>query len=129
MSELFVVLGLLTFSWMNVIVQSKTQETPRTTATNAKPINITGTSFDEKLFVSDEDMKIWNVTNPKALKGHAGHHVRITAQIDTTKNTIVVKSIRLLPATHEMPSNSDYRLNILPEPFPDYLRRGDIPIK
>jgi hypothetical protein len=129
MSELFVVLGLLTFSWMNVIAQSKTQETPRTAATNAKPINITGMSFDEKLFVSDEDMKIWSVTNPKALKGHAGQHVRITAQVDTTKNAIVVKSIRLLPATHEMPSNNDYRLNILPEPFPDYLRRGDIPIK
>ncbi len=129
MSELFVVLGLLTFSWMNVIAQSKTQEAPRTTAANAKPINITGMSFDEKLFVSDEDMKIWTVTNPKALKGHAGHHVRITAQVDTTKNAIVVKSITLLPAIHEMPSNNDYRLDILPEPFPDYLRRGDIPIK
>ena len=129
MSELFVVLGLLMFSWMNAIPQSKTQETPRTVTTNAKPINITGMSFDEKLFVSDEDMKIWSVTNPKALKGHAGHHVKITAQVDTTKNAIVVKSIRLLPAIHEMPSNNDYRLDILPEPFPDYLRRGDIPIK
>jgi len=129
MSELFVVLGLLTFSWMNAIPQSKTQETPRTAATNAKPIDITGMSFDEKLFVRDEDLKIWTVTNPKALKGHAGHHVRITAQVDTTKNAIIVKSIRLLPATHEMPSNNDYRLDILPEPFPDYLRRGDIPIK
>jgi hypothetical protein len=125
MSELFVVLGLLTFSLMP---QSKTQETPRTAA-NAKPNSITGTSFDEKLFVSDEDMKIWTVTNPKALKGHAGHHVRITAQVDTAKNAIVVKSIRPLQATHEMPSNDDYRLNILPEPFPDYLRRREIPIK
>ncbi|PYU23383.1 MAG: hypothetical protein DMG32_16210 [Acidobacteria bacterium] len=74
-------------------------------------------------------MKIWSVTNPKALKGRAGHHIRITAQVDTTKNAIVVKSIRLLPTTREMPSNNDYRLNILPQPFPDYLRRGDIPIK
>jgi hypothetical protein len=124
MSELFVVLGLLTFSWMP---QSKTQ-TPRP-AENAKLINITGTSFDEKLFVTDEDMKIWSVTNPKVLKGHAGHHVRITAQVDIAKNAIVVKSIRPLLATHEMPSNDDYRLDILPEPFPDYLRRREIPIK
>jgi hypothetical protein len=29
MSDLFVVLGLLTFSWMNVIAQSKTQERHR----------------------------------------------------------------------------------------------------
>jgi len=129
MSKLFVVLGLLTFSWMNAIPQSKTQDTPRPAATNAKPINITGTSFDEKLFVSDENMKIWSVTNPKALKGQAGHHVRITAQVDTTKNALVVKSIRLLPATHDMPSNDDFRLDILPQPFPDYLRRREIPIK
>jgi hypothetical protein len=126
MSKLFVVLALLTFSWMNAIPQSKTQETPGT-ATNAKSISITGTSFDEKLFVSDEDMKIWSVTNPKALKGHAGDHVRMTAQVNTTKNAIVVKSIKLLPATHRTPSNDDYRLNILPQPFPDYLRRRKIP--
>jgi hypothetical protein len=125
MSELFLILGLLTFSWMP---QSKAQETPRPTALNAKPINITGTSFDGKSFVSDGDMKIWSVTNPKALKGHAGHRVRIIAQVDTTKNAIVVKSIRLL-ATHEMPSNNDYRLDILPQPFPDYLRRREVPIK
>ena len=125
MSELFVVLGLLTFSLMP---QSKTQETPRTAA-NAKPNSITGTSFDEKLFVSDDDLKIWSVTNPKALKGQAGHHVRVTAQVDTTKNAIVVKSIRPLLATHKMPSNNDFRLDMLPEPFPDYLRRREVPIK
>jgi len=129
MSKLFVVLVLLTFSWTNAVPQAKTQETPRTAATNAKSISITGISFDEKLFVSDEDMKIWSVTNPKALKGHAGHHVRMTAQVDTTKNAIFVKSIKVLPAIHKMPSNDDYRLNILPQPFPDYLRRREIPIK
>ena len=74
----------------------------------AKSLSITGTSFDEKLFVSDEDMKIWNVTNPMVLKGHAGHHVRITAQVDNAKNAIVVKSIRPLLATHKMPSNNDF---------------------
>jgi hypothetical protein len=59
-------------------------------------------------------MKIWTVTNPKVLKGHAGHHVRITAQSDATKNVLVVKSIKVLPVMHEKPSNYDYRLNILP---------------
>jgi hypothetical protein len=128
MSKLFVVLALLTFSWMNAAPQSKTQETPRPT-TNAKSISITGTSFDEKLFVSDNDMKIWNVTNPEALRGHAGHHVRITAQIDAPKNSLVLKSIKVLPAIHKMPSNDDFRLDIRPQPFPDYLRRREIPIK
>jgi hypothetical protein len=129
MSKLFVVLAMLTFSWMNALPQSKTQETPRTAAENTESISITGTSFDEKLFVSDEDMKIWSVTNPKALKGHAGDHVTMTAQTDPTKNAIVVKLIKVLPATHKMPSNNDYRLNIRPQAFPDYLRRREIPIQ
>jgi len=107
MSELFVVLGLLTFSWMSVTPNSKTQEKPRISATNANTVSITGTTFDETLFVSDNDMKIWTVTNPKALKGHAGHHVRITAQSDDMKNALLVKSIKVIPATHEMPSNDD----------------------
>ena len=129
MSVFFLLLGLLTFSW---IPQSKTPEAPRPAVTNAKPINFTGTSFDEKLFVSDEDMKIWNVTNRRALKGHAGHHVRITAEVDTTKNAIVVKSIKVVPAMHKMPSNDDFRdprLDPPREPFPDYLQPREGPIK
>jgi hypothetical protein len=132
MSGLFVVLALLTFSSMSVVPQSKTQETPRAAVTNAKLLNITGMTFDEKLFVTEQDMKIWTVTNPMALKGHAGQHVTITAQVDIAKNTLVVKSIKVVPAMHKMPSNDDFRdprLDSPREPFPDYLRRREIPIK
>jgi hypothetical protein len=123
MRTLLVLLGLLTFSWTNLLAQSKVQETPRPN------VSITGTTFDEKLFVSDTDMKIWTVTNPAVLKGHAGDHVRITAQLDTAKNVLVVKSIRVVTAEHKMPTNDDFELNILPEPFPNYLRRREVPIK
>jgi hypothetical protein len=132
MSGLFVVLALLTFSWMSAVPQSTTQETARAAVTSAKLFSITGTTFDEKLFVSEQDMKIWTVTNPVALKGHAGQHVRITAQVDTAKNTLVVKSIKVVAAMHKMPSNDDFRdprLDSPREPFPDYLRRREIPIK
>jgi hypothetical protein len=122
MRILLVLLSLLTFSWSTLLPQSKPQETPRQNVT-------TGMAFDEKLFVSDTDMKIWTVTNATVLKGHAGHHVRITAQVDATKNVLVVKSVGVMTAAHKMPFNDDFRLNILPEPFPDYLRRREVPIK
>jgi hypothetical protein len=122
-SILLVLLSLLTFSWSNLLAQSKTQETTR------QNVSLTGTTFDEKLFVSDTDMKIWTVTNPTVLKGHAGHHVRITAQLDTANNVLVVKSIKVMAAEHRMPTNDDFELNILPEPFPNYLRRREVPIK
>lgn len=86
-------------------------------------------TLDEKLFVTEQDMKIWTVTNPMALTGHAGQHVRITAQVDTAKNKLVVKSIKVVAAMHKMPSNDDFRMNAPREPFPDYLRRREIPIK
>ena len=120
MNTLLVLLGLLTFSWNNLLPQSKAQEPPR------QNVTITGTTFDEKLFVNDTDMKIWTVTNPAVLKGHGGHHVRITAQVDTADNTLVVKSIKVVPAMHKMPSNDDFRdprLDSPLEPFPDYLPR------
>ena len=101
MSGLLVLLGLLTFSWSNFLPQLKTQETQR------QNLTITGTSFDEKQFVSDADMKIWTVTNPTALKGHAGHHVRINAQADSTKNILVVRSVKVVPAVRKIPSNDD----------------------
>ena len=123
MSFLLVLLSLLTFSWSNLLAQSKTQETPR------QNVSLTGMTFDEKLFVSDTDMKIWSVTNPTVLKGHAGRHVRITAELDTANNVLVVKSIKVMAAEHRMPTNDDFELNILPEPFPNYLRRRGVPIK
>ena len=128
MSGLLAILALL-FSWTSLVPQSKTQETPRPAVTNAKVLSITGMTFDEKLFVTEQDMKIWTVTNPTVLKGHASHHVRITAQLDTAKNVLVVKSIKVMAVEHRMPTNDDFELNILPEPFPDYLRRREVPIK
>ena len=36
----------------------------------------------EKLvFVNDKDKKVWNVKNPEDLKGHEGHHVKLSAHV------------------------------------------------
>ena len=101
MNLLLVLLGVLTFSSNNFLPQSKIQETQR------QNLTITGTSFDGKQFVSDTDMRIWTVTNPTALKGHTGQHVSLTAQADAAKNIVVVRSIKVVPAVHRMPSNGD----------------------
>jgi len=123
MKALLVLLGFFSFFSPTLLAQSKPQDTTR------QNVSITGTSFDEKLFVSDTDMKIWTVTNPAVLKGHAGHHVRISAQLDPAKNLLVVKSIRVMEAEHKMPSNDDFRLDRPQQPFPDYLRRREVPLK
>ncbi len=62
---------------------------------SAKAVNVSGTvSADGKTFV-DKDKKSWTVTNPKALKGHEGHEVTLTAHADAAKNEIHVVSVKM----------------------------------
>lgn len=51
---------------------------------------------DGKTFVSDGDNKSWNVSNPKALKGHEGHHVKVRAHTDADKDEIHVTSVKMV---------------------------------
>jgi hypothetical protein len=61
--------------------------------------NIKGTvkaDGDKYSFVSDRDMKSWDVINPDALKGHEGHHVEVSAHVYADKNAIHVMSVKML---------------------------------
>jgi len=44
--------------------------------------------------VTDGDQKVLVVTNPEALKGHEGHHIAVTGQIDG--DSIHVDSAKML---------------------------------
>ena len=118
MNQLFLVLSLLTFAWMNLVPQSKSKP-PAPAGNSAKILTLTGTSFDEKNFVSDADQKIWTVTNRAALSGHATEHVRIVAQLGTSQDRLVVKSITAIRSTRPMPANGDDQLRNLDGPRSD----------
>jgi len=51
---------------------------------------------EKVVFVSDKDKSVWSVDNPEELKGHEGHHVRVTAHVDKTNNSIHVASVKML---------------------------------
>jgi len=51
---------------------------------------------DKYTFVSDKDMKSWDVMNPETLKGHEGHHVQVSAHVYADKGTIHVMSVKML---------------------------------
>ncbi|HYA26066.1 MAG TPA: hypothetical protein VEF05_18030 [Terriglobales bacterium] len=69
-------------------------------AAPAAPLkNLKGTvkaDGDKLTFVSDKDMKAWDVMNPEALKGHEGHHVQVSAHVYADKNAIHVMSVKML---------------------------------
>jgi hypothetical protein len=65
-----------------------------------KAAKVTGKiSDDGKSFVTDSDSKTWTINNPEAVKGHEGHHVTLTAQVDADKSEVHVKSLKMAKST------------------------------
>ena len=100
MKKIFIMLlGLMAAACLTTPRWANAQTKPKAATTAAKATTIMGTvSADEKSFVNDKDKKSWTVANPEAVKGHAGHHVSITAQVDAAKGEVTVKSVKMLVA-------------------------------
>ena len=45
--------------------------------------------------ISDKDSKSWTIINPETVKGHEGHHVILTANVDSDKNEVHVVSLKM----------------------------------
>ena len=60
-------------------------------------ITISGkVSDDGKTFVNDKDSKTWTVSNPDALKGHEGHQVSVTANVNADKNEVTILTVKMV---------------------------------
>ncbi len=46
------------------------------------------------VFVADKDKKVLNLDNPDAIKGHEGHHVRVTGKV--TGDTLHVDNLTMV---------------------------------
>ena len=55
-------------------------------------------SDDGKTFVNDKDSKSWTVSNPDALKGHEGHQVTVTANVDADKTEVTILTVKMIKA-------------------------------
>ena len=109
MTRFFLAAGLVTLCWMNAFPQSKNQPKSKPPSRPKTTVSISGTSFDEKHFVSDPDLKIWTVTN--ALEGYACEYIRITGRLNpaTANYTMIVKSIKVVATPHKTPTNDDIK--------------------
>jgi hypothetical protein len=95
---------MLGAAWAQDAAQTDTmKKTDTMSDTKAKAAKVTGKiSDDGKSFVSDTDSKTWTINNPEAVKGHEGHHVTLTAQVDADKSEVHVKSLKMAKAAGEM---------------------------
>ena len=51
------------------------------------------------VFVTDDEQKIWVVTNPKALKGFEGKHVTITGHLNAAAKKIRITTVSEVKST------------------------------
>ena len=86
-------LALLTFG---VASAQTMQNDNRQADASKKAVQVTGkVSDDGQTFESDKDSQTWTITNPDAVKGHEGHHVTLTAQVDADKSEVRVISLKM----------------------------------
>lgn len=78
------------------VMASSTTALPNTAPPSLKAVKVTGKVADDgKTFVGDKDGKSWTLDNPEAVKGHEGHHVTLTAQLDAAKSEVHVVSLKM----------------------------------
>lgn len=78
---------------------AKAEKKEAKAAAKGKAIGLTGwvKSEDGKtVFVNDKDKQTWNVSNPDALNGHEGHHVKVKANLDESSHSLTVNSVKML---------------------------------
>lgn len=51
---------------------------------------------EKTAFVPDDTQDVLIVDNPDSLKGHEGHHVTVTGNMDKDKKTIHVDSVKMM---------------------------------
>ncbi len=67
-------------------------------AEKAAPLkNLTGTiGADGKSFVRDSDKSSWEIKNPDDVKGHEGHHVKVSAHVYAKDKAIHVMKVEMV---------------------------------
>src|SRR3954447_19622521 len=68
-------------------------------AEKGKDMSLTGWVKEEggkSVFVNDKDKQSWDIANPDAVKGHEGHHVKVSAKLDEANHSITVDKLSMM---------------------------------
>jgi hypothetical protein len=78
---------------------SAKQDSVASAKMSSSALTISGKVSDDcKTLVNDQDSKSWTVSNPDALKGHEGHKVTVTANVDADKNEVTILTVKMIKA-------------------------------
>lgn len=78
---------------------SKAEKKEAKAAAKDKDMHLTGWVKDENgktVFVNDKDKKSWDIANPEAVKGHEGHHVKVSAKLDEANHSVTIDKLTMM---------------------------------
>lgn len=68
-------------------------------AAKGKDMSLTGWVRDQggkTVFENDKDKQTWDISNPDAVKGHEGHHVKVKAKLDESNHSLTVDKLSMM---------------------------------
>jgi hypothetical protein len=68
-------------------------------AQKGKDMSLTGWVRDQggkTVFENDKDKQSWDISNPDAVKGHEGHHVKVKAKLDEANHSLTVDKLTMM---------------------------------
>ena len=77
----------------------KAEKKEAKTAEKGKSMSLTGWVRDQEgktVFENDKDKQAWSITNPDAVKGHEGHHVKVKATLNEADHSMNVEKLTML---------------------------------
>src|SRR6185312_852873 len=73
-------------------------------AEKGKDMKLTGWVKEESgktVFVNDKEKKSWDIANPDAVKGHEGHHVKVSAKLDEANHSVTIDKLTMMRASKQ----------------------------
>ena len=89
------------FTSLSMVAQdtTKAEKKEAKAADKGKSMSLTGwikADNGKTNFVNDKDKDTWSISNPDAVKGHEGHHVKIKALLNEGDHSVKVESLSML---------------------------------
>ncbi len=78
---------------------SKAEKKEAKAAEKGKAMSLTGWVKDQDgkpVFENDKDKQTWTISNPDAVKGHEGHHVKVKAKLNEADHSMNVEKLTML---------------------------------
>lgn len=78
---------------------AKAEKKEAKAAEKGKSLTLTGwvkTEDGKPVFVNDKDKASWTISNPDAVQGHDGHHVKVKAKLNEGDHSINIENLKMM---------------------------------